>query len=225
MRRWLRAGERALAVDRLAEGVDDPAEQAVADRHREDAAGGLDGLALLDVVAVAEHDGADRVLVEVQGQADGAVLELEQLVDADVGQAGDAGDAVADLGDAADRAGLERGLEALEVLLERRRDVGGGDGELSHVRSFSIGLYSRRLFSWSRRVRTVPSMTVSPTVATRPPSTDGSTTTFSSTCLPVALAEGGGEAVLLVVGERRRPSGPRRRPAASRRRPARRACR
>ena len=31
-------------------------------------------------------------------------------------------------------------------------------------------------------------MTVSPTVATRPPSTDGSTTTFRFTCLPVALA-------------------------------------
>ena len=38
------------------------------------------------------------------------------------------------------------------------------------------------------RVRTVPSMTVSPTVATMPPSTDGSTTTFRLTCLPVALA-------------------------------------
>ena len=49
-------------------------------------------------------DGADRLLVEVQGDADGAVLELEELVDADVGQAGDAGDAVADLEDAADLA-------------------------------------------------------------------------------------------------------------------------
>ena len=37
------------------------------------------------------------VLVEVQGEADGAVLELEQLVDGAVGQAADAGDAVADL--------------------------------------------------------------------------------------------------------------------------------
>ena len=63
-------------------------------------------------VDVAEHDGADRVLVEVEGEADGAVLELEQLVDGGVGQAGDAGDAVADLGDAADGAGLERRLEA-----------------------------------------------------------------------------------------------------------------
>ena len=87
MRRVLGAGERALAVDGLAEGVDDPAEQAVADGHREDVAGGLDRLALLDVVAVAEDHGADRLLVEVQGEADGAVLELEQLVDGGVGQA------------------------------------------------------------------------------------------------------------------------------------------
>ena len=36
-----------------------------------------------------------------------AVLELEQLVDGAVGQTADAGDAVADLGDAADGAGLE----------------------------------------------------------------------------------------------------------------------
>ena len=38
-------------------------------------------------VDVAEHDGADRVLVEVQGETDRAVLELEQLVDGAVGQA------------------------------------------------------------------------------------------------------------------------------------------
>ncbi len=37
------------------------------------------------------------------------------------------------------------------------------------------------------RVRTVPSMTVSPMVATMPPSTDGSTVTFMLICLPVAL--------------------------------------
>src|SRR3954451_22295361 len=37
----LDVGERALAVDGLAEGVDHPAEQAVADRDREDVAGRL----------------------------------------------------------------------------------------------------------------------------------------------------------------------------------------
>ena len=92
----------------------------------------LDGLALFDLVDVAEHDGADRLLVEVQREADRAVLELEEFVHGRVGQPRDAGDAVADFGDAADGAGLDRRLEAVEVLLERRCDVGGGDGEFSH---------------------------------------------------------------------------------------------
>ena len=98
----------ALAVEGLAEGVDDPAEQPVADGHREDAAGGGDRLALLDVAHLAQDDGADRLLVEVQGQAQGAALELEQLVDGGVGQARDAGDAVADLDDVADPLLVER---------------------------------------------------------------------------------------------------------------------
>ena len=42
-----------------AERVDDPAEEPVADRHREDLAGPLDLLALLDAGDVAEDDGAD----------------------------------------------------------------------------------------------------------------------------------------------------------------------
>ena len=95
----------------LAERVDHPAEHAVADRHREDPAGRLDGLALFDGVDVAEHDGTDRLLVEVEREADRAVLELEQLVDGGVGQTGHTGDAVADLGHPADRTCLERRLE------------------------------------------------------------------------------------------------------------------
>ena len=133
IRRGCTPVELALTVDRLAEGVDHPTEHAVADGDRQDPAGGLDRLALLDVVDVAEDDGADRRLVEVEGEADRAVLELEQLVDGGVGKARHAGDAVADLGDAADRARLERRREALEVLLQRRGDVGGGKGEFCHV--------------------------------------------------------------------------------------------
>ena len=93
------------------------------------------------------------------------------------------------------------------------------------LRSFAMRAPGyRRLFSWSRRVRTVPSMTVSPTVATRPPSTDGSTITLRSTFLPVALARAALQAVLLVGGQRdgRAHLGDRerpwtRRPAATRR--------
>ena len=136
MRRSCDVGERALAVDRDAEGVDDAAEQAVADGHREDLAGGLDRGALADGAAVAEHHGADRLLVEVQGQATDAALELEQLVDAHAGEARDGGDAVADLDDPADLGGRHVGREALEVLLERCGDVSGVDGQLCHLRVF-----------------------------------------------------------------------------------------
>ena len=62
--------DRALAVDGLAEGVDHPAEQGVADRHRQDPAGRPDDLALLERVDLAEHHRADGVLVQVEGQAD-----------------------------------------------------------------------------------------------------------------------------------------------------------
>ena len=106
----------------LAERVDDPAEQAVADRHREDAAGGRDRWPSSMWRHLAEHDRADRLLVEVERQAEGAVLELEQLVDRRVGQARHAGDAVAHLDDPADLGLGSVGLEARQALLE-----GGGD--------------------------------------------------------------------------------------------------
>src|SRR5690606_31188110 len=187
----LRAGQLALAVDGLTESVDDATEHTVADGHGEDPTGRLDGLALLDVARLAEHHGADRVLVEVEGEADRAVLELEQLVHGGVGQSRDAGDAVADRGHPADGSSLERAVGTFQVVLDRRCDVGGGDGEFCHgpFRLQTIGAVSqRRLFSCSTRVRTLPSMTVSPTVATMPPTTDGSTITLRLTCLPVALA-------------------------------------
>ena len=48
-RRGLLGQDRALAVDRLAERVDDAAEHLFADRHRDDAAGALDRIAFLDL--------------------------------------------------------------------------------------------------------------------------------------------------------------------------------
>ena len=119
----LHADQRALAVDGLAQRVDHPAEHAVADGHRQDAAGGPDRLALPDLGGIAQHHAADRLLVEVEGQAQGAALELEQLVDGRVGQPRHGGDAVTDLGDVPDLAGLEVGLEALEALAEGFGDV------------------------------------------------------------------------------------------------------
>ena len=61
-----------------------------------------DLLALLDAGELTEDDDADLADVEVQREAERAVLELEQLVGHGRGQALDVGDAVAGVGDAAD---------------------------------------------------------------------------------------------------------------------------
>jgi hypothetical protein len=50
----------------LPSAVDDAAEQALADRHVDDGAGALDGVAFLDVAVVAEDHDADVVGFEVQ---------------------------------------------------------------------------------------------------------------------------------------------------------------
>ena len=120
----LRADERTLAVDRLAERVHHATEHTVADGHRKNLAGGLDGLAFFDVVGIAENHGADRFFFEVEGQATRAVFELEELVHGAVGQARDARNTVAHFDDATHGAGLERRREAFEVLLDRRCDIG-----------------------------------------------------------------------------------------------------
>ncbi len=70
----------AHAVDRDAQRVDDATQELVADGHREDLARAAHGLSLLDPLEVTEHDDTDLAGVEVQGQAAGAVLELEELV-------------------------------------------------------------------------------------------------------------------------------------------------
>ena len=67
--------DRALAVERLAERVDHPADQRVADRHLDDAAGGLDLVALLELGVVAQDQGADRLLLQVEGHAHDAAAE------------------------------------------------------------------------------------------------------------------------------------------------------
>ena len=72
---------------------------------------------------------------------------------------------------------------------------------ISWVPSVSLRAVQNAVWSCWRRDFTEPSITVSPTWATMPPSTVGSMTTLTSTFLPVACLEGGGEALLLVVGE------------------------
>jgi hypothetical protein len=96
------AVDRTLAVDGLAQGVDDAADQGLTDRDRDDAAGGVDLIAFLDGEIVAQDDGADRVALEIQGEtvdgfaAPGLDRELEQFGCHDLFEAADAGHAVTD---------------------------------------------------------------------------------------------------------------------------------
>jgi hypothetical protein len=76
--------DRALAVDRIAKRVDDPAQQALADRHVDDRAGALDDVAFLDVAVLAEQHDADVVVLEIERHAHEPAGEFHQLARLDV---------------------------------------------------------------------------------------------------------------------------------------------
>src|SRR5581483_2582254 len=103
----LRGGDRALAVDRLTKRVHHSTDQGVADRDLHNAPGASYLVALGDLEVVAEHDGADRVLFEVQGDAHDPVREFQQLACHYGGESPDASDAVTNLGHCADGRGLD----------------------------------------------------------------------------------------------------------------------
>ncbi len=120
--------DRALAVERHAERRDDAAEQGVADRDLEQLAAALDGVALDDLLPVAEEHGADVVGVEVQGETGDAVRELEALERYRVVEAVDPRDTVGDRQDGADLRQLGRaGVQAGDAALEDAGDLVGLD--------------------------------------------------------------------------------------------------
>src|SRR3954462_12873933 len=88
--------DRALAIERVAEGIHPPAEQALAHRDVHDRLRALDRLAFLDLAIVAEDDDADIVAFQIERHAAHAVLELDHLAGLHIVEAVDAGNAVAD---------------------------------------------------------------------------------------------------------------------------------
>ena len=98
-------GNGSLAVERAAEGIDDPAEQRPADRHPHDVAGAAHRVSHLDGVDVIEKDAADPVAFERLREAELPPAESQQFVEPDVRHPRDEGDAVRDLLDPADLLG------------------------------------------------------------------------------------------------------------------------
>ena len=78
-RREVVGADGTLAINRLAEGVDDAAQHLFADRHRDDAAGALDDVAFLDLLEFAQQHRANALFFEVQRDPEYAVGELEHF--------------------------------------------------------------------------------------------------------------------------------------------------
>ena len=174
--RALRGVDRALAVDRVAERVDDAAQQALADRHVDDGAGALDRLAFLDVAVVAEDHDADIVGFEVQRHAADAVLELDHLAGLDIVETIDAGDAVADGQNLADFGDFSFSAEIGDFVLQDRGDFRGAD--IHQPTPFM------RVRSELSLVLSEASTMREPSLTTRPPMIDGSTLTLTLTVWP-----------------------------------------
>jgi hypothetical protein len=115
--------DRARAVQRSPEGIDDPADERVADWHGEELPAAADRFALRHLVPLAEERDADVVLLEVERYADDAVLELEHLHRHAVLEPVDAGDPVAELEDGAHLRELGLDLVLLDPLFEDRGDL------------------------------------------------------------------------------------------------------
>ena len=108
----VRGGDRALAVDRLAERVHHPADHLGSDRHLQDAPGAPDLVALADGLGLTHEHAADAVLLEVEGEAEDVVRKRHQLAGHDPVQAEHPGDAVADRHDSPDLGHLHGGVQA-----------------------------------------------------------------------------------------------------------------
>src|SRR5260221_440245 len=102
----------------VAERVDHAAEQSPADRHLEELAGGLDFLAFFDAGVIAQDDGADFGLFEVERQPHHAAAEVEHLVEHRVGQPFDPRHAVADLAHGADVLAHDRRFDAGDLSFD-----------------------------------------------------------------------------------------------------------
>ena len=122
--------DRAIAVDRAPERVDDAADELRTHRHLEHAAGAPDLVALLEAEVVAEDDGADVVFFEVQRERGDLLArlrrrDLEHLAGHGFAEAVDASDTVLH---------FENGSDLFDVEV---MEVGGGDFAKEDVLDFA----------------------------------------------------------------------------------------
>ncbi len=105
--------DRASAVQRPTQRVNDPAHQVFANRDFSDATRASDLVAFFDARVLAENHGSNAIFFKVQCHADGVIRELQQLRVTDIGQAVNSRHAV---GRPNDRTNVDHGQFATEFL-------------------------------------------------------------------------------------------------------------
>ncbi len=88
-----------------------------------DLARGADLVAFADFLEGTQDDGADRVLLEVEGDAANAALKLEQLERLRAAETVDLGDPVSHLGDDPDVGTEDRDVEFPKALFDQAADL------------------------------------------------------------------------------------------------------
>jgi hypothetical protein len=112
----------AFAIEGFTKGVHNAAEEAFADRDREEAAGGADFVSGFDVLAGTEEHATDFGFFKVKGEAVNATRELDHLIEHHVAEAFDFGYAVADFTDNADVGAGDGGFETGDLGFEFLKD-------------------------------------------------------------------------------------------------------
>ena len=119
--------DRSLSVERLAEGIDDAAEEALADRNLQQLAGGFDLRAFGDRGVVAKDDHADFGVFQVERQAVDAAGKFQHLIEHRSAETFDARDAVTDFADDTDIGFAGgRGFDGADFFFEFEDDIAHG---------------------------------------------------------------------------------------------------
>src|SRR3984957_21156324 len=166
-----------FTVNRLAERVDDAAEQSLADGHFDNRACALDRLAFFDLAVRTEDHDADIVDFEVERHDFDAAFELDHFAGLHIVEAVDAGNAVADRQYLADLGDLGLLAEILDLLFENGGDFRSAD--IHQRASFMACFIALSLVRSEASTMRLPSLTTSPPIMA------GSILISRSTSLPL----------------------------------------
>ena len=172
----LRSVNRALAVNRVTQTIDNTTEQGVAGRNVHDRLGAFDNITFFDRTVVTKDNDTNVINLKVQGHPTDAARKLDHFTGLNIIKPVRAGDTIANRQHAPDFRHLGFLPEILDLLFEDRRDLSSLD---THYPTSFIEFWSAASLE-----RIDVSIIFEPTFTTRPPISESSTATFSFTVFP-----------------------------------------